>query len=1601
MAQAEFPKRGLNDDTPFGEQPAMTTRDALNVRTIDPSTGRSRGAQRSGTTKFLQGALNGAQPVQALAQTMRPRNQFTLTNLGSNNLTTTTAASGSVEITGTITIRTAIPGFTVGDRVTISDGTTAITFEASFQDDNASDSSYVAWEANPNNAPLTMARFAQKINEQSFSIGAAVDSTNSSKVLLQNTDAGSGALGNVAIVVQEDLVTTDWAATGMSGGTGGGDDNTIEVEWQRRPADATETSWIELDGNNVWTITDRGVAELYNPDGVLVNSIAPRIPEGFTIVNRVAVASDSSVYLACKSDDGKESRVWRFYAQTDVYDEKWEYELPGTVRQLQAAFGALYVVSDCADIDGSEYENTPPGIFVGLTGLSLSTPLEAFRNECPMPVTSMDISNQGLVAMAHPAASKRGFRSASVETPASSAPDLWTPWDLTNYRERLYFWCRAEDAVDENGSLITDIGDRVGAVPEHRLSPPDGYELPYDDTDRRLVASSDRLAPSWRTENGGRPYLAFSANTAEGTSPSALAGTVLVSNGDNSVGNKGADPESKLPNQQRPIPSDDSLSWVTSFLLRLPSNTTDQQVFLSFEQGISGGPDFGIIINTEGGLYASTLVDGENSIWVDVDPRQLVADDINNSGDATSTKIVRYSDEPGRSGSARMALVTLVWHRDLAQDRCVVRVNGRHVDTFRGVDRWGGSNGNFSIGCRRAAADGVPADDVYENSSVEQWNSFTGRLYEWVTVLGDSNNGVTANLDEIPCPRPDAASGRGAIGGLDIGYADSGSVPHHDGRDNPTSATEVELLEGYLAHKYGVAYILPRSSSSGDPRSSFGYYEAHPFGGPGWLPEGPNATSKSAFYRRQWTNGMTFWSAGGNLIGGLTGAGMSSGVGWDGEARLVSGGKAQAKRGESLDNETSTAYRRTVFFGSRAVTGKCATATIDISASVSVGATLTLTDNSSIVTFEFTNTAPTPGNVRVDTSVTATSQDTKQRLIALEFLDRLDESALDIVGFMHGEQNDGSDEHSVQLIQEQIGVVRELNIAVTGTGLTAPTAFSGAEDTPDGGWLARVPDDLDRLSVDPAVGTKIRFDSANNIYLPDTTLTSVNSIVRRSKDTGSVQWRYLFLGSETANAVIPLGDPLSYAGASLDGPEFVFAASRNGPIENDTLWKLRILRVDEDLTGQLSTREAIYLGVCGGSVVKFERNGTAQAVTGGDNLFSAGTPYIQTAVVQQKVFFTDGISAHYYDVEEDAVKPYISESRGAPPVRFRLLASWRNRLVAARVAGDETNWYMSRSGDPFDWDENPPIVDAQQPVSGDTSKGRVGQAPDVINALVPWSDDLLIIGGDRSIWRMTGDPMQGGQVDLVSDSTGMAFGSPWTKDPNGTLYFFGSRGGVWRMPPGGLPERITTYSIERRLRDLDLGSFRVSMVWNYYDEGLHVIPVPYNLSSVDEVRSWFYDAKHDAWWEDSWMSSGNGVTAVLLVDGDLPDDRRVLMGCQDGIVRYVDPAAVTDDEFPIDSQVLIGPLMGPSAEHESRFTRMTGVLGATLGPVSYEVLVGEDYETAEVVDVGYWNPGRNPISPVRWTGPAAWIRLASAEANAWALESLHVDVIPTTRKRTR
>ncbi len=62
-----FPRRGLNDNWSFEQQPTETTVAARNVRSVDPTNRRTRGAQRSGLAKHYEslGVVPGSSPVLA------------------------------------------------------------------------------------------------------------------------------------------------------------------------------------------------------------------------------------------------------------------------------------------------------------------------------------------------------------------------------------------------------------------------------------------------------------------------------------------------------------------------------------------------------------------------------------------------------------------------------------------------------------------------------------------------------------------------------------------------------------------------------------------------------------------------------------------------------------------------------------------------------------------------------------------------------------------------------------------------------------------------------------------------------------------------------------------------------------------------------------------------------------------------------------------------------------------------------------------------------------------------------------------------------------------------------------------------------------------------------------------------------------------------------------------------------------------------------------------------------------------------------------------------------------------------------------------------
>jgi hypothetical protein len=535
---------------------------------------------------------------------------------------------------------------------------------------------------------------------------------------------------------------------------------------------------------------------------------------------------------------------------------------------------------------------------------------------------------------------------------------------------------------------------------------------------------------------------------------------------------------------------------------------------------------------------------------------------------------------------------------------------------------------------------------------------------------------------------------------------------------------------------------------------------------------------------------------------------------------------------------------------------------------------------------------------------------------------------------------------------------------------------------------------------DPIEFGRMDIDKFGNVYLPVNNGATVNFYVFANADGATIFADRVTSLANDVNGIAAVIDPNipdfgAQTATALDLAEFLYLATTNNSTATvSTVFKIRLL----DATGQTgSPRSVTNTVVSNGTIQTFVTGGTALSTpTGGSSALSSTSQYIQSAVLFQKLYFVDGESAVVFDPVLDTVTTWDSTSAGQIPSRPRLVESWRGRMVLARCPDDPQNWFMSKKDDPLNWDYFPSVPTETDAVAGNNSPA--GLVPDLVNTIIPYSDDLLLFGGDHSIWAMVGDPAAGGRLDLMSDVTGMSWGRPWAKDPNGVLYFFGSRGGLYRMIPGSRLERVSLHKIERRLQNVDLSAYYMRLVYNYRDEGINIYQCPFGAGGTS-VKHWFYEIKTDSFWEDQYgTSTSTGVqpTAAYLLDSDDFDDRTILVGGEDSYIRQWDSASDSDDTIAVDSTVLLGPLPARVEGHDTQYSGLTAVLTGTESGARYEMFAAEDPEAVGPIRrTGTFVPGRNPPKWDRVTGPYCWVRLRNTALDeAFALERAYVHAAP-------
>ena len=546
----------------------------------------------------------------------------------------------------------------------------------------------------------------------------------------------------------------------------------------------------------------------------------------------------------------------------------------------------------------------------------------------------------------------------------------------------------------------------------------------------------------------------------------------------------------------------------------------------------------------------------------------------------------------------------------------------------------------------------------------------------------------------------------------------------------------------------------------------------------------------------------------------------------------------------------------------------------------------------------------------------------------------------------------------------------------------------------DGAWTATIGDPSYKYP-------RMTVDTFGNVYVPLT-------------DTAETTLRVFNGATGALLSAVTVGSPASAVFAVAIDPKvpdyrtdltvkmarFVYAM---GQIPTP-IHKIRLVQ-QTPITG--SPRQIVNLAINKAGVIKtFEVGGALGTPAGAAGALSATPVFVQATSLLGKVYITDGVGdIVVFDPILNTISKLVSTTPGEPAKACKILEAWNGRLVMARspdLINGAFNWLMSAQGEPTAYDTSPPEKRNSAAIGGSNSDGP-GLVPDIVNAFIPYSDDLGIWGCDHSIYRMTGDPGEGGTFDLVQGSVmGMAIGRPHCKGPGGAIWFVGTRGGLFYWPSSGLPERVSLKNIDQRLTGIDFSTHTVRLVWNDADQGLHIFRVPLGTPG-DPVEHYFWSQKRgNSAWPDTFEASVE-PTCCYVVDGDEPADRVLLLGGRDGFIRKWDAAAGDDDGQAIDRSVLVGPLVNSDAAREQRFTGPRAVLATDLDGCSYELFATDDPAVlGPPRHSGELGPGRNPTMRTGMRGSYCFVRLFNRQiGQRFAIEEIAMMAHAAGAKRVR
>jgi hypothetical protein len=358
---------------------------------------------------------------------------------------------------------------------------------------------------------------------------------------------------------------------------------------------------------------------------------------------------------------------------------------------------------------------------------------------------------------------------------------------------------------------------------------------------------------------------------------------------------------------------------------------------------------------------------------------------------------------------------------------------------------------------------------------------------------------------------------------------------------------------------------------------------------------------------------------------------------------------------------------------------------------------------------------------------------------------------------------------------------------------------------------------------------------------------------------------------------------------------------------------------------------------------------------------------------------------------------------GTMPDNASIGCLYRGRCVLAGNQRYPYQWYMSRQANPWDWLYT--VNDALAPVAGtDADAGEMG---DVIQALISFNDDYLIIGGATSISVMRGDPAAGGSLDRITDTTGIYGPNAYAWDSMRNMYFWGSQGIYKMLNNFSQVENISIVNLPNLIQDEGANPETHSITMGY-DQIREGITVCITTIETGANSNYWYDLRTGGFFPESYPAV-DGVYSQMYYDSNDKSLAGLLLGCTDGYVRVFDNDAKDDDQgdtnATIDSYATIGPAaIGRDIDQRGRMKTLAITTGTDTDGVDYDIYVKDSAE--EIVDdvqaiatphfTGNIAAG-NRVQQLRPRSRGAWIGMKlqnDTAAETWQFEKMIADIKP-------